>query len=102
MASYSSEEVEALLEGYIELDRNKLWILVRMADLEKHLSKVPPKYLEALFLLGIMGCSTRMAAEMSGVSHSTIWVRYTRGVMYLTEKLNGRIPWEGQLLSQSI
>lgn len=88
-ANYSVEEVEALVEGYMELRREQPWIMVRMCDLDLALKAMPPKYYQAVLLVGLIGESTRWVGEQLGVSHQTVWIRYQRGLVWLTAYLNG-------------
>lgn len=88
---YSVEEVRALVEGYEELRpvRHKLWILVRLADLDTALWHMPPKEYQAVLLCGLLGMSYRAAGDALGVSHETMYTRTERGLVWLTAYLNG-------------
>lgn len=94
-SSYQSEEVEALVNGYIELHENRsvsnkrMWILVRMMDVDEALLRLEPVLREALFYRGIVGFTDREAAALLQVHHSTVQARYELGIARLTTILNG-------------
>lgn len=91
MTNYGSGEVKWLVEDYEELThkRHHVGILVRLLDLEIALKKLSRPYYEAVLLCGMAGLTTRTAATFTGVSHTTMHKRYTRGLLDLTEKING-------------
>lgn len=89
--NYSLEEVEALVEGYAELDplRVRLWILVRLCDLDLAMRRLSPTHYKAVLLVGLLGVDIRTAGSELGVSHVTVWRQYKRGLERLTNLLNG-------------
>lgn len=88
---YSREEIDALAEGYEELREvdNKAWILVRLVDMWRAYRHISKPYQESILLVGMLGYSTRGAAELLGVSHTTVYKRYTRGLEAMRNYLNG-------------
>lgn len=90
-SNYSFDEVEALVEGYTELQpvRHKLPWLVRLCDIDIALRTMPPKEYQATLLIGLLGFDTRTAGRLMGASHVTMWKRYRRGLQWLTSYLNG-------------
>jgi DNA-directed RNA polymerase specialized sigma24 family protein len=90
-SNYTLEEVEGLIEMYEEVEsiKDQLWVLVRYADLDISLRRMPPKYYEATLLVGLLGFDLRWAGKQLGVSHDTVWRRYKRGLEWLTNNLNG-------------
>lgn len=91
LGSYSVEEVEAVAEGYEELDggANKAWILVRLIDLRRAFDTLKPERQQAVLLVGLLGYSTRQAAEFLQVSHATVANRYNAGLDAMKSYLNG-------------
>ncbi|HEY6022230.1 MAG TPA: sigma factor-like helix-turn-helix DNA-binding protein [Candidatus Paceibacterota bacterium] len=89
--SYSETELRTLVEEYEELGllREKLWILVRLIDLERALNHLPPRELEAVIFYGMTGLPLRDVADMMCVSHTAIHNRYQRGLKYMARYLNG-------------
>lgn len=90
-SNYSLEEVVVLVEEYVELSdrRYKPWLMVRLLDLERNLPRLSRPYMEAVFLCGMAGLTTRTAGKLVGVSHTTMQTRYWRGVRQLLMKMNG-------------
>lgn len=91
MANYSVEEVEALIEGYPELVylKYKPGILVRLADLERAISALPQKNLEAVLLYGILGFSNEASGRLLSISEAAVRKRYRHGLDYILMHLNG-------------
>lgn len=90
--NYTAEEVEALIEGYLELSENcrhKAYIQVRLLDIEATLRRLRPAERNAIFLCGIMEITVRTAADILGVDHVKMWRRYRKGLDILLAKLNG-------------
>jgi len=88
--SYSAEEVEAVAEGYEELDRvDKAWIQVRIIDLRRAFDTLKPERQQAVLLVGLLGYSTRQAASYLQVSHTTVANRYKAGLGAIQAYLNG-------------
>lgn len=89
--NYGSGEVKWLVEDYAELTykRYYLGILVRLLDLECALKKLSRPHYEAVLLCGMCGLTTRTAGTLTGVSHTTMHKRYQRGLLDLTDKING-------------
>jgi DNA-directed RNA polymerase specialized sigma24 family protein len=92
--TYSLEEVEAILDGWEELQelRHKAWIHVRVMDVERTVRRLPRVYREAILLCGMIGLTTRTAGKLVGVSHTAMRKRYMRGLDVLVIKLNGGKP----------
>lgn len=90
-SNYTLDEVEALVGGYSELEpvRHKLKWLVRLCDIDTAIRNMPPKEYQAVLLVGLIGVDTRTAGEALGVSHSTVWRRYQRGLDWIVSYLNG-------------
>lgn len=90
-ASYSAEEVEAVAEGYEELteERQKAWINVRLIDLHRAYAQLKPERQQAVLLCGLLGYSTRQAAPILQVSHTTVANRYKAGLGAMKAYLNG-------------
>lgn len=88
--NYTEDEVEALIEGYSELSatRHKLYLLVRLCDLDLAIRAMPPKEYQATLLVGLIGIDIRAAGVALGVSHQTAWRRYRRGITWITDFLN--------------
>jgi len=92
--NYSEDEVRALVENYDELHyrKDRLWLLVRLVDLEQAIDKLPQKEAEAVKLCGLIGLSTRWAGDTMGISHTTVRKHYLRGLSRLTRLVNGQRP----------
>lgn len=90
--NYTVDEIEGLIEWYAVRDvfTSKLQWLVRYCDLEKAIREMPPKEYQAVFSIGIAGLPLREAARQFGVSKDTMWTRYNRGIVWITNHLNKR------------
>ena len=90
-ANYSAEEVEAVTEGYEELVEfnHKAWINVRLIDLRRAYASLKPERQQAVLLCGLLGYSTRQAAPVLQVSHTTVANRYKAGLDAMKIYLNG-------------
>lgn len=90
MELYSEEEVEAVVEGYSELDsvRYKPFIQVRLLDLERVLPRLSLPYRQAILLCGMVGLTTRTAGRLVGVSAKTMHKRYRRALREILRQLN--------------
>ena len=91
-ANYTTDEIEALVEGYAEVRPtagHKLSWLVRYCDLDRALGNMPPKEYQAVLLIGLLGLDTRWAGRELGTSHVTMWKRYRSGLEWLCNHLNG-------------
>lgn len=90
-ASYSYEELDAIAEGYEELREsdNKAWILVRLIDLQRAYGFLSKEQRCAVLLVGMLGYSTRQAAPLLEVSHTTVAKRYATGLDAMRNFLNG-------------
>lgn len=88
---YSLEEIDALAEGYEELREveNKAWVLVRLVDMWRAYDALKREHQEAILLVGMLGLSTRAAAPLLDVSHSTVARRYGQGLSAMKHYLNG-------------
>jgi DNA-directed RNA polymerase specialized sigma24 family protein len=93
-ANYGSAEIQTLVEEYWELRelKRKHWILVRLADLEAAVRRLPLPLREAVVLHGVCALPTRRVGEMVGVSHSTVQARYRAGMENLSTLINGGHP----------
>ena len=87
---YSDDEVEALVEGYDELrgKRHRVFILVRLLDLELALRRLSLPHRQAVLLCGMVGLTTRSAGKLVGVSATTMHKRYRRGLREIVNILN--------------
>lgn len=90
LGKYTPREVEALVEGYEELNasRHKSWIQVRLMDIDQCLRRVNPDHATALVYYGMAGYPLRQVASAVGVSKDTILRRYRRGLQELVDYLN--------------
>jgi DNA-directed RNA polymerase specialized sigma24 family protein len=90
-ANYSSEEVEAVAEGYEELleARYKPWVHIRLIDFRRAFAQLKPERQQAVLLCGLLGYSTRQAAPILQVSHTTVANRYKAGLDAIKSYLNG-------------
>lgn len=88
---YSNDELTALAEGYEELrcSDNKAWILVRLVDLDRAYKYLNKDHRRAVLLVGMLGYSTRAAADILGISHTTVAHRYNAGLERMESYLNG-------------
>lgn len=91
-SNYSEDEVKELVENYEELvfRKDKLWLLVRLVDLEVALAKLSEQEARAVKLCGLIGLTTRVAGDTMGVSHTTVRRHYLRGLSKLTRLINGQ------------
>ena len=87
---YSLVETVELVEGYEELQnsKHKLWILVRLLDLEAAMKQLPIQYKVYVYLIGLAGYTRRDAGDMLGVSHQTAARKYITGLLLLHRRLN--------------
>ena len=94
---YHNEEVELLVEDRLEHESTleasprKLWILVRLSDVDVAERRLSMTERRVLFLCGKLGFSTRDAGELLHVSHETVWRHYKRSVRKLQAILNGDV-----------
>ena len=90
--NYSEDEVRALIENYEELAnrRERLWIMVRLLDLEQAIDKLPENEGRAVKLHGLNVLPLRQVGDTIHVSHSTVRRLYFSGVRKLTAIINGR------------
>jgi DNA-directed RNA polymerase specialized sigma24 family protein len=89
---YSDEEVQVLVEEYLEVSPRRylgLW-KHRLIDIDRCLPKVPKVLRETLFLVGLAGLSFNQAAEYLEVDSTTVIRRYYNGITWLTASMNGR------------
>jgi DNA-directed RNA polymerase specialized sigma24 family protein len=95
-SNYDLREVRELVENYEQLK----WLvgvepgmplhwLVRFIDLKIAVARLGPKEYQAVLLCGLIGISSEAAGKALGVSHNTMWARYTRGLEMLVTILNG-------------
>lgn len=95
-SNYSTAEVQSLVEEYgrfralkgVESDA-RLYHLVRLADLDKSIRRLPPKEYQAVLLCGLLEIATRTAGQLLGVSGETMRKRLLKGLEWLTNDLNG-------------
>jgi DNA-directed RNA polymerase specialized sigma24 family protein len=85
------DEIEAVADGYEELREhdNKAWIHVRLIDLWRAVNYLSREQQQAVVLCGMMGFSTRQAAPLLEVSHTTVAKRYASGLGAMRMFLNG-------------
>lgn len=93
--SYSEAEVEYLISHYTQLrtraDTNprRLWIVVRLADLERAMRFLRHDYAEAVFAYGLLGLDSRAAGEFLETSDRSVMKRYQRAIEELAYVMNG-------------
>lgn len=89
--NYSTDEVKALIEDYAEWVeyRDRVFILVRLMDVEQACSALRPKEGQAVLLLGLFGYTAESAGALLGVSADAMWKRYQRGIERIVSYLNG-------------
>lgn len=94
-ARYSADEVEALVEGYEELTyqrdttRRGQRVVHGLIDVRRAIPLLDPPLLEAVMLFGVAGFGATEASRRTGVSVSTVYRRYQRGLEQLARILNG-------------
>lgn len=101
---YSPEEVSVLVGEYMELRELKWkhWILVRLADLEAAVRRLPLPEREAVVLHGLLHLPSREAGRLLGISHTTVRDRYWRGLEHLLTILNGGPSPESEALARDL
>lgn len=88
--SYTAEEVEGLIEHYYSHRySDRLWIRVRYADLAVALEVMPLEYYKAVLLVGLLRYTVREAAQVLGVSKSSVSRWYQRGIEWAASYLSG-------------
>lgn len=92
---YSFKEVEALVCNYAELKSAMdvrgpgLRVLLLLADVDRAIANMPPKEYHAILLHGQLSYTLRDAELVLGVSKSTLHDRFTSGINWLVDYLNG-------------
>lgn len=88
--NYSVDEIDALAEGYEELKEfhTKAWIHVRLIDMWRAFDSLTREHQGVILLVGMYGLSTRAAAPILGVSHTTVAKRYNQGLSAMRLFLN--------------
>lgn len=96
--NYAVEEIKALIEGYrplreaVSASPRRLWLLVRLIDLDEAIDTVPLLTRQALVLCGVHGFTRQEAATLVGVNEKTMDRRYSAGLSAMAEWLNGITP----------
>lgn len=89
---YDDDEVQVIVESYLEVNRNLgLW-RHRLIDVDRCLPQVPENLRNTLFLIGIAGLSFNQASAYLEVDSTTVMRRFYNGVTWLTSLMNGRRP----------
>lgn len=94
-SNYAIEETQALIENYQRLREavtaspRRLWLLVRLMDLDAALDRVPFANWIALELCGVQGFTRQQAGALLGLNEKTLDRRYRAGLLAMTEHLNG-------------
>lgn len=92
-SNYSVDEIEVLVEEHDAVsavcERMRTNWLVRRLDLNIAIRHMPPKEYQAVLLVGLIGLDIRSAGQHMGVSGTTMWRRYRRGLEWLNNYLNG-------------
>lgn len=88
---YEPAEVAVLVAEYHELRelKRKHWILVRLADLEAAVRRLPLPEREAVVLYGLLHRPSTEVADLLGVTHPTVRARFWRGLERLVVLMNG-------------
>ncbi len=92
---YAFKEVEALVCNYAELKSAMdvrgpgLRVLILLADIDTAIGKMPPKEYQAVLLYGQLGYTLRNVENILGVSKSTLHDRFTSGIGWIVDYLNG-------------
>ena len=86
---YTQNEIECLVENYLELYelKRKQFIHLRLLDLQVAIKKLPLKLRQAVVLFGIYGYSVESVAKMLDVSESTVIRRHANGLTLLYERM---------------
>jgi DNA-directed RNA polymerase specialized sigma24 family protein len=96
-ASYTAEEVKALIEHYewlrelSDTDGRGLGWLALLTDLDAALERIPEKYWGVVLLHGLIGFSQAETAQLLRVSQQAISKRYRHGLDETLFIINGGI-----------
>lgn len=104
---YSAEEIRGLVEGYLGLydatlvrqgRHMPIWLLVRMADLDDAIQRMPEDNYLLIYEHGLIGHSVAETGALLGVPRSTVAHRYKSALKMIVRLLNdGRSelgqPW---------
>jgi DNA-directed RNA polymerase specialized sigma24 family protein len=88
---YTAEEVQALVTCWdsVRLYKHRLAVLIRVADLERCVRKLPHKERQAIVLHGMMGYTCQDIADGVDVTGEAVRLRYHRGLVRLQLLMNG-------------
>lgn len=89
--SYEENEVQALIDNYLELRylKHRPSIHVRLMDLEVAMRHLPHKLFEAVLVYGLLRFDSRAAGEALHTSHTSVRKRYRQGFDQIMFTLNG-------------
>lgn len=92
MSNYTYDEVRALVENYDGLShrRQRLWLLVRYADLDKAVRRLPRRERDVLVLHGFYGLSQEETAKVLGIHQTSVGRIYVRALPKVVRWINGR------------
>lgn len=90
-ARYDENEVQALIDNYLELRylKHRPSIHVRLMDLERAMRMLPRKLFEAVLVYGLLRFTSRAAGEALHISESAVRKRYRQGADQILQTLNG-------------
>lgn len=95
-SSYRDRDVRYWIEGYAEHMEGRdttpgspLHRLCCLADIHRAIDSLNPALRGAVLLVALMGYSSREAADILGVSQTTVVTRYQRGREEIATYLNG-------------
>lgn len=88
---YTAAEVHALVLHWATVRdyKHRMPVLVRCADLEVAVRKLPYSERQAVIWYGVIGHTHAEVAKLVGVSEKTAWARWHRGLGYLLTLMNG-------------
>jgi hypothetical protein len=97
---YSLAELESLIKGYESLHGRLMRpgrtlqdsLLVRMADVDGAITRLPIEDYLAVYEHGLVGHSTRSAAQLIGGHHNSVAYRYRKAVERIAKRLNNGEP----------
>jgi DNA-directed RNA polymerase specialized sigma24 family protein len=90
-APYAEDEVRALVSHYnvLKHHRHRLWIMVRLLDLELAVRKLDDVERGVLVLHGVHGWPQRDVADVLDISQSTVGRTFHGAFPKLVESMNG-------------
>lgn len=88
---YSMAELEAIIGLYLELKSNHVgnFAQLRLMDFDKNIKLLSKEERNSLFLYGICNLTSREAATIVGLHHSSILDRYTKAKDKICKLMNG-------------